>query len=309
MKMEWKKLTLEDKAQIEAYYRYEQSNSCEVSFANNILWSPFYEMEYGFIEGMLVFLTRRNGDSVSMPLAKDEETAGNLKKVILWLEEYFEKNGQAFHMHLVTKEKFELLEQIFHGKYEIEYNRDAADYIYEAPKLISLAGKKLHGKRNHINKFKENHPNWSYEALTKENLDECLLMAEEWKARNLCGEKGEKHAEFCVTKRALKQFEELGLKGGVLRDGESIVAFTLGEELNKEMFVVHIEKAFAEVQGAYPMINQQFLIHEASEYKYINREDDTGAEGLRKAKLSYYPVFLQEKGNVTKKKCEVQEKE
>lgn len=300
--MEWKKLTLEDKAQIEAYYAYEQSSSCEVAFANNILWSPFYEMEYGFIEGMLVLLTRRNGYSVSMPLAKDEETAGNLKKVILWLEEYFESMGQEFHMHFVTREKFELLEQIFPGKYEIEFNRDLADYIYEVPKMISLAGKKLHGKRNHINKFKENNPNWSYEALTKENLEECLLMAEEWKTRNLCGTKGEKHAEFCVTRRALKQFEELGLKGGVLRDGKAIVAFALGEELNRDMFVVHIEKAFAEVQGAYPMINQQFLIHEASEYKYVNREDDTGAEGLRKAKLSYYPAFLQEKGDVTKKK-------
>ena len=218
------------------------------------------------------------------------------------MEEYFEKNGQAFCIHLVTKEKFELLEQIFPGKYEIEYDRDFADYIYEVPKMISLAGKKLHGKRNHINKFKENYPDWSYEILTKENLEECILMAEEWKARNLCGEKGEKHAEFCVTKRALKQFEELGLKGGVLRTGQGIVAFTLGEELNKEMFVVHIEKAFADVQGAYPMINQQFLIHEAEKYKYVNREDDTGAEGLRKAKLSYYPAFLQEKGTVTKKK-------
>jgi len=210
--------------------------------------------------------------------------------------------GQPFHMHLVTREKFKLLESLFPGKYEIEYDRDVADYVYETEKMISLAGKKLHGKRNHINKFKENNPDWSYESLTAENLNECLDMAEEWKNRNLCSEKGEKHVEFCVTKRALKQFQELGLKGGILRDGNRIVAFTLGEELNREMFVVHIEKAFADVQGAYPMINQQFLIHEASNYLYVNREEDTGAEGLRKAKLSYYPAFLQEKGNVTVKK-------
>ena len=233
-----------------------------------------------------------------MPLAKDEQTANNLKTVILILEEYFESLGQAFHIHLVTKDKFELLEQLFPGKYSIEFDRDVADYIYEVSQLTSLAGKKLHGKRNHINKFKENNPDWSYETLNDENLEECLQMAEEWKAINLCGEKGEKHAEFCVTRRALKNYKALGLKGGVLRDGSRVVAFTLGEELNKEMFVVHIEKAFADVQGAYPMINQQFLIHEASNYKYVNREDDTGAEGLRKAKLSYYPVFLQEKGNV-----------
>ena len=298
MSIEWKKLTLEDKELLEPYYKYEQSNCCDIAFANNVLWAPFYEVEYTVIEEMVVFLTKRNGYSVSMPMAKDEMGANNLEKVLLQLEAFFEENGQKFHMHLVTKEKYELLEQIFPQKYSIEFDRDVADYIYEVEKMISLAGKKLHGKRNHINKFKENNPQWSYESLSDENLEECLQMAEEWKNRNLCGEKGEKHAEFCVTRRALKNYKALGLKGGVLRDGERVVAFTLGEELNKDMFVVHIEKAFADVQGAYPMINQQFLVHEASEYKYVNREDDTGAEGLRKAKLSYYPVFLQEKGNV-----------
>ena len=298
MNIEWKTMSLEDKDIVMPYYEYEQSNCCEVSFANNILWAPFYEVEYAIVEGMLVFLTKKDGYSISMPLAKDEQTASNLKATILILEEYFKSMGWVFHMHSVTEHKFELLEQLFPEKYSIEFNRDVADYVYEVEQLTSLAGKKLHGKRNHINKFKENNPDWSYETLNDENLEECLQMAEEWKAINLCGEKGEKHAEFCVTRRALKNYKALGLKGGVLRDGSRVVAFTLGEELNKEMFVVHIEKAFADVQGAYPMINQQFLIHEASNYKYVNREDDTGAEGLRKAKLSYYPVFLQEKGNV-----------
>ena len=298
MKIEWKKITLEDKEVLEPYYKYEQSSSCEVAFANNILWAPFYEVEYAIVEEMLIFLTKKDSYSVSMPMAKDEKSAENLEKVLLILEEFFADAGQQFHMHLVTKEKYEKLETVFPQKYSIEFDRDVADYVYEVPQMISLAGKKLHGKRNHINKFKENNPQWSYESLSEENLEECLQMAEEWKQKNLCGEKSEKHAEFCVTRRALKNYRALGLKGGVLKDGNRVVAFTLGEELNKNMFVVHIEKAFADVQGAYPMINQQFLIHEAAEYQYVNREDDTGAEGLRKAKLSYYPVFLQEKGNV-----------
>ena len=299
MAINWKPITIKEKTLFTEYYEFEQSRSCEVSFANNYLWAPFYEMEYAIIEEMLVFFTKKDRYSISMPLAKDEKTALNLEKVLLQLEEEFKVWDKPFHMHLVTNEKFQLLERFFPKKYQIEFNRDVADYIYEVPKMISLAGKKLHGKRNHINKFKENNPQWSYETLTKDNMEECLQMAEEWKHLNLCGEKGEKHAEFCVTRRALTQFEELGLKGGILRDGKRIVAFTLGEELNRETFVVHIEKAFAEVQGAYPMINQQFLVHEAADYCYVNREDDTGAEGLRKAKLSYYPAFLQEKGNVT----------
>lgn len=299
MEIEWKKITLNEKELMTPYYEYEQSHSCEVSFANNFLWAPFYDVEYCIIEDMLVFIAKTGKWSVNIPLAKDADSASHLQKVIERLEEYFKEMDKPFIIQLVTHDKFELLEKIFPGKYEIEYQRDVADYVYETEKMISLAGKKLHGKRNHIHKFKGNNPDWSYEALGKENLEECLQMAEEWKKRNLCDEKDEKHVEFCVTKRALQQFEELGLKGGVLRDGKQIVAFTLGEELNKEMFVVHIEKAFAEVQGAYPMINQQFLEHEAKQYRYVNREDDTGAEGLRKAKLSYYPAFLQEKGIVT----------
>ena len=106
---------------------------------------------------------------------------------------------------------------------------------------------------------------------------------------------------MCVTLNSLRLYKELGLKGGVLKADGKIVAFTVGEPVSDDTFVVHIEKAFAEVDGAYPMINQQFVQHECMEYEYVNREEDTGAEGLRKAKLSYRPVFLVEKGVVTKK--------
>ena len=90
MNIEWKTMTLEDKEIVRPYYEYEQSNSCEVAFANNILWAPFYEVEYAIVEEMLVFLTKRGGYSVSMPLAKDEQTAANLKVVIIKLEDYFD---------------------------------------------------------------------------------------------------------------------------------------------------------------------------------------------------------------------------
>lgn len=99
----------------------------------------------------------------------------------------------------------------------------------------------------------------------------------------------------------LRLFEELHLTGGVLRIDGKVVAFTIGEPICEDTYVVHIEKAYADVQGAYTMINQQFVEHECMNYKYVNREDDTGAEGLRKAKLSYRPAFMVEKGDVTEK--------
>ena len=125
-------------------------------------------------------------------------------------------------------------------------------------------------------------------------------MALRWRNENGCEEDEEKNAEMCVTLNSLRLFEELGLTGGVLRVDGEIVAFTIGEAVNDDTFVVHIEKAYAEVEGSYTMINQQFVEHELlGKYRYVNREDDVGLEGLRKAKLSYKPVFLVEKGYVS----------
>ena len=297
MDIKWKKLGIEDKEIINHYYGMESVRNCEFTFANNLLWAPFYEIRYAVVEDMLVFISDEAEMSVSCPLGKSD-----MKRTVDALMEYFQEKNKPFKMHLVSPAQFDRLEELYPGRFQVEYDRDSADYVYESERLISLAGKKLHGKRNHINRFKENYPDWRYEKITDENVEECIAMAEEWRRQNDCQEKGEKHNEFCVTLRALTELEELELKGGLIRADGKVVAFSIGEPCGEDMFVVHIEKAFAEVQGAYPIINQQFIENEAADYKYINREEDTGSEGLRKAKLSYDPVFLMEKGLVTEKK-------
>lgn len=296
MDIKWKKLGMEDETIIRHYYNMVAVRNCEFTFANNFLWAPFYEIRYAVVEDMLVFLSDEAHMSVSCPLGK-----GDLKKTVDVLMEYFKEQGVPFKMHLVSPSQFEKLEELYPGRFQVEYDRDSADYVYESEKLITLAGKKLHGKRNHINRFKENYPDWSYEKITDENVEECMAMAQEWKEQNGCLEKDEKHNEFCVTMNALKNMKQLELQGGLIRAGGRVVAFSIGEPCGEDMFVVHIEKAFADIQGAYPMINQQFVKNEAADYKYINREEDTGEEGLRKAKLSYYPAFLMEKGLVTER--------
>ncbi len=294
--IQWKQITMEDEALIKGYYEQEQSRSCEFTFANNFLWSPHYKTRYAIVEGMLVFISGAENFSVSFPLGKGSEM-----KAMEVLFSYFKEMEKPFQMHMVTPEQFQKLEALYPGKFQIEYDRDAADYIYESEKLITLSGKKLHSKRNHLNRFKEEHPNWQYESITAENRHECMEMAEKWRQLNGCDEDEEKEAEFCVTLNALKNMERLGLTGGLIRlDGE-VIAFSIGEPVCNDTFVVHIEKAYAHIQGAYPIINQQFAEHEAAGYLYVNREEDVGAEGLRKAKLSYRPVFLQEKGLVTLK--------
>ncbi|MBO5342010.1 MAG: DUF2156 domain-containing protein [Lachnospiraceae bacterium] len=291
MELVWKDITLEDKETFEQFYKYKTSRGCELSFSNNYLWVAHYGTKWSVVEECLVFYNPHR-DSISIPIGK------NPYKALDVLMNYYEENHKTFALHLVTKEQFEDLEAHYPGKFTIEYVRDVADYIYEAESLGTLAGKKLHAKRNHINRFVENYPEWTYEEITDENLEDCFAMARKWREQNKCDEDKEKSAEICVTLNALKMRKEIGLTGGLIRTREGVVAFSLGAPLTEDTFVVHIEKAFADIQGAYPIINREFVLHAAKGYRYINREEDLGEEGLRKAKMSYNPAILLEKGNV-----------
>ncbi len=292
----FKRAELEDREIISRYLKHHTSRSCERTFVNVFLWSRQYPVKWAVVEGALVFKSEDEKHvSYAFPAGDDE----SVQKALEFMKRYSEERGYPFTMYNITPDNFAKLEEWYPGRFEIEYERDYADYVYEAEKLATLSGKKLHGKRNHINKFKALYEGrWRYETMTKDNLEECFQMALTWRNENGCEEDEEKNAEMCVTLNALRLFEELELIGGVLKVDGKVAAFTLGEPVCSDTFVVHIEKAFADVEGAYTMINQQFVEHECMDYQYINREEDTGADGLRKAKLSYRPVFLVEKGNV-----------
>ena len=165
-----------------------------------------------------------------------------MKRALEFLMKYSEEQGYPFKLYNVTAENFAQIEAWFPGEFELEYDRDQADYVYESEKLATLAGKKLHGKRNHINKFQKLYPNWSYEPLNDENMEECFQMALKWRNQNGCEEDPGKNAEMCVALNALRLYKELDQRGGVLRVDGQVVAFTIGEELCEDTFVVHIEK-------------------------------------------------------------------
>lgn len=294
MELELKKVELSDKTWMDSYLALKQDKGCDMCFPNIYLWGRKYKTGYAMVENCLVFADLVDMSSVSFPLGKPEE----IKKAVLWLEDYFASKGKPFCIHLAGESDFALLEQWFPGKYKIEYERDLADYVYESEKLINLSGKKYHGKKNHVNKFKSLYPDWAYEPITDENVEDCFQMALKWRQINGCEEDEEKLDELCVALNALRLMHELELTGGLIRANGEVVAFAIGEELNHDMYVVHIEKAYADVPGAYPMINQQFALNAGKDYPYINREDDSGVEGLRKAKESYHPAFLLQKGLV-----------
>ena len=299
IEIEFKRAELEDKEVINHYFAHHTSRSCERTFANVYLWSRQYPVTWAVVEDALVFKSQ-DEDHLSFAYPAGEPKA--VKRALDVMIEYAKERNFPFSMYNVTPDNFAQLESFYPGRFQIEYMRDDADYVYESEKLVSLSGKKLHAKRNHINKFKKLYEDrWSYERMSKDNLEDCFQMQFRWRTENHCDDDPEKRSELCVAQNALRLFEELELTGGVLRIDGEVVAFTIGEPICADTFVVHFEKAFAEVEGAYTMINQQFVQHECMDYQYINREEDTGAEGLRKAKLSYRPVFMVEKGTVTEK--------
>lgn len=297
MEIPFKKIKLEDRELLDKYLKQKEYRSCELAFPNIYLWCRKYPTEYSIVEDTLIFRSvSKEGTSITFPAGSTEQCHKAMEVMLQW----FQEQNMEFQMHLVQEQEFALLNCWYPDRFEIVYDRDSADYVYETEKLITLSGKKLHGKRNHINKFKELHPEWSYEPITDENVEECFQMALDWRNINECEWDEDKRDEMCVTLNALRLLEELQLIGGLIRAEGKVIAFAIGEPLNSDTFVVHIEKAFADIQGAYPMINQQFAANAAKDYKYVNREEDTGSEGLRKAKLSYRPVFLVEKGMVKK---------
>lgn len=297
--IEFKSPALEDKELFVSYLKKYPSKSCDRTFANIYLWARHYNLKYAVVNEVLLFrLQEEEACSFAYPVGE----ASKIKEVLDYLLENCE---EPFALYGVTKKQFAQLEEWYPGEFEIEFNEDFADYIYETEKLSTLAGKKLHGKRNHINKFKAEHEHWSYEPITEDNYEECFQMSLKWRKENEMEEDDEKRYELAVTQNALRLMKELELIGGILRVEDEIVAFTIGEEISEDTFVVHIEKAFAEIQGAYPMINQQFVLHACQGYRYINREEDMGVPGLRRAKQSYRPVFMVEKGRVRRKKNDI----
>ncbi len=297
--IDFKKVTLADQAVIESYLSRYGSRNCERSFACTYLWRERFPADWAIVCDTLVFKSQLKGTpSYTFP-AGEEDCA---HQAIERLMADSRRKGYPYTMYMMTPQMYDRLCAWYPDRFTIEYIRNMADYIYETEKLIDLPGKKLHGKRNHIHQFMKLYEGrWSYEPMTGENTADCLAMAKIWGQENDCDADPDKKNEMNVTTEALTLFETLHLTGGLLRIDGDVVAFTIGEPLCDDTFVVHIEKAFSDVTGAYTMINQQFAAHACRGYTYVNREDDAGAEGLRKAKLSYHPAFMVEKGFVKEK--------
>lgn len=293
--LNFKTIELSDKSKIDTCLEDNIYMACDFSFVNMFAWNAKFKTQYSIYNKTLFLRFEESGGKwcYMMPIGSMP-----LKSAINMLKDDAVNSGSSFRMRGITSEMWKLINNEFPNEYEYHHERYNDEYIYLSEKLISLSGKKLQSKRNHINRFKLDNPNWEYFPLTsKAEFAECLKMLDKWEDLKDDVEKSLRY-DYIATKLMLEYFDELNLVGGAIRVNGQIIAFTIGERLTSDCFVVHVEKAFGEINGAYTIINQQFIQHEASQFKYINREEDMGIESLRKAKMSYQPEILLEEGLV-----------
>ncbi len=284
--LNFREITLEDKPLLESILNDSNEVSCENTFVNLFVWQKAYGTKIALKNGSL-FIKYNDGerDSYRFPIGGDLEQG---------LKEILEHCGGYPVFWSPVSEVFSRLPKWFNEKYDIAPTRDGFDYIYLQSDLSELKGKKYHSKRNHISAFSKSH-DWHYEKITAENIEKIKDCAEEWYAQNIerldSYALHEKEGVFSV----LDNMDRLSVIGGAVFVGEKAVAFTLGTPINDKVFDIFAEKALPDFSESYTVINKEFAFRELGDFKYINREDDMGLEGLRRAKLSYRPAVILEK--------------
>ncbi|MBQ8741542.1 MAG: DUF2156 domain-containing protein [Clostridia bacterium] len=290
--MEFKKITLDDTELLNNFLRHTDELTCELSFVNLLLWQPLYNNCYCIEDGIL-YLKSYDEDIVTYSLPFGDMQKG-IKKII-------EHCGNPYpDIWAQEGPRFKQFKAIYGEYYDIIESRNEFDYIYNSTDLINLSGKKYHSKRNHISAFSKQFC-WHYEDITSENISAVKKCADIWYAQSADRMDDELKNEMQGVSLMLDNMTALDIKGGaIVIDGE-VVAFTLGSPINQSIYNIHIEKAIKGYETAYTVINREFASRHAKDYKYINREDDLGIEGLRKSKLSYHPEIILPKYICTKK--------
>lgn len=314
--MEFKKLTREDRDTLQSFTKVPHIWISDVNFSNLYMWRHSREISFAICgenltnrenleeqkERILVIQTRypNHNPFIFYPLShpsSHEQSQDAIRRCIESLRRFYNSQNLNLEIHSLLPHQLEALKTWFDGEFEIVERRDRFDYVYSVESLIALSGRKLHSKKNHLNRFYLQYPDVAYESLNSANIPELIEVNNAWFAHSKKDDEGLRFENLGIND-ALKSFEFLGLKGGLLRIKGEIIAFSFGEVLDSQMALIHIEKANTAFSGAYQAINQALLKNEFSSLTYANREEDLGIEGLRKAKLSYQPEFLLEKYDV-----------
>lgn len=278
--IEFKPIELSDKPLFDKYFNLTDFNNSEKNFSNLFMWRKEYDYEYGIVDG---FLCIRGKSRVTRDLFYHYPYGeGDVLKVIERLQDL---EGRIIFKPVLNEMK-ESLEGL---DYDIEEKRNSFDYIYTSDKLINLKGPKLRNKRRWVKKFKDNY-DYTYESITGDNLEEAKEFT-----LNLIRDTNNDESEMIAMGEMFDNFLELGIKGCIIRVGGEVIGVSTGEELTEDTVIIHCERGDRSFEGIYNVINQDFVKNQWADYKYINREQDLGIEGLRQAKMTYRPDILLEK--------------
>jgi hypothetical protein len=288
---EMRPLGLEDREAMVGLFSDLRPRQSELTFTNLFMWRDAYELHVSRVgEAVAVFSWRADPeDSFLYPPVGPGANA----EVVRGCLEHMAEAGHAARMTRATREDLARL-GVEETAFTIEPDRDQFDYVYLVRDLIELSGNRYHGKRNHLEQFTRRH-DFAYRRLTQELVPACQELQDRWCDEKHCDLVATLRAEARAVKEVLERFELLGVTGGCIEVDGRVEAFALGELLNAETVVIHIEKANAVFHGLYQVINQQFLEKAWSEVRYVNREQDLGVAGLRRAKESYHPDQMVEK--------------
>lgn len=300
MPIDFHPLGLHDREAIMSAVRNTENRNCDLNFVNLIGWRFLYDTELAAYEDKLIVRFKANGHlAYQAPIG-----AGDWTSALCAMLHDAELQGHPFLMLGVCENAIAKLEDAMPGHFFASADRNFTDYIYDRAKLETLAGKKLQSKRNFANRFEAANPDWQAAPLMPADIPQCIELEAKWKTRKTNesvteaqGYQNERRSILTV----FRHWDELPVSGCVLRAGGKIVAFSYGGPVNADTFDVCVEKADTAYEGAYAVINREFVRMLPPQYVYINREEDLGISGLRKAKLSYHPSLLLNKYTVMAK--------
>ena len=289
---EYREISLADREWFCEKLRAEDTEQ-NFSFGSEYVWRKLYGEKVAVIGNCgAVEYTYKGVRSYAVPFGGTDEDKRIAVETML---EDVKERGEQLRFVIVTATQKDFLQRYFPRQFLFSRDAEMDDYIYSAEKLRTLSGSALSPKRNHIHQFERNE-DWSYETLTKDNAKDCLEYEGMWLSERKPSEDYEELTdEQWAVRESLLHLEELGFTGGVLRLNGRVIAFCIAERLNQRVMIVHFEKAETGIPGAYAMINREFVKHECEDVIFVNREDDAGEEGLRRAKLSYHPDHMAEK--------------
>ena len=269
-------------------YKYRNSES---SFNNLYLWGESENIEVAFGQHAMYLRFTLEEEKILYFTPFLYDISKPIKPAISEIRHFLNREEESFCIHGLIKEYKEKIENEF-DHFVFKESRNNFDYVYTSESLINLSGKKLSSKRNHINYFLNNYE-FEYKKYDAGLRADCEALMASWSERQ--EDKLGIFDESIAFAKIMDKFDQLDMKGACIYVDGKLEAFTFGEALTDELVLVHFEKANTDIRGLYPYINQQFVKNEWADYKYINREEDMGIEGLRKAKMSYKPEFFVEK--------------